>query len=117
VRACETKFREPRAGEVPVYPSSGSVGEAPPCAVVATGSVSVDADYDNGGRGVPCRSLRGPNGAGCSALVYEARGEAEVDGSLPPSSTPTQTGTTASVAFRALVGPDGDVEVAVAPVP
>src|SRR5829696_8367317 len=48
VRACGTKFRELRAGEVPIYPSSGSMGEAPPCAVVATGSVSVNADYDNG---------------------------------------------------------------------
>jgi hypothetical protein len=36
---------------------------------------------------------------------------------LPPSSGPTQVGTTPCLALRAVIGADGDVEIAVAPVP
>jgi len=87
-------------------------------AVVATDPVSVDADRDNGGCRIPCRGMRRPDAGRRGALVArEPCGEAEVDGSLPPSRGRKQAGTTPSLMFRALVGPDGDVEVAVAPFP
>jgi hypothetical protein len=40
-------------------------------------------------------------------LVWDARGRLEVGPLLPPSSGPTQVGTTPVLAFRAVVGPDG----------
>jgi len=40
-------------------------------------------------------------------LVWDARWRLEVGSLLPPSSGPTQVGTTPSLMFRALVGPDG----------
>jgi hypothetical protein len=40
-----------------------------------------------------------------------ARGGAGVDGLPPPSSGPTQVGTTSSIVFRAVVGSDGITSV------
>src|SRR5215212_5541869 len=41
----------------------GCAVEAPQPAIVATDSVSADTNWDNGGRGLPRRNLRGPDGA------------------------------------------------------
>ena len=43
-----------------------------------------------------------------------ARGGAGVDGLPPPSSGPTQVGTTPSLAFQAMIRPDGEQETEVA---
>jgi hypothetical protein len=44
-------------------------------------------------------------------LVWDARWRLEVGSLLPPSSGPTQVGTTRSLTFRAIVGPEGRVEM------
>jgi hypothetical protein len=41
-------------------------------------------------------------------------GSAGVDGLLPPSSGPTQVGTTPELIFRAKIGTDGKVDLGVA---
>src|SRR5215204_507134 len=53
----------------------GRVGEASADAVVVTDSVSVNADYDNGGRARPRLGLRGPNGAWRNAVATRVRAE------------------------------------------
>src|SRR5215208_6995111 len=67
----------------------GRVGEASAKAVVATDSVSADADCDNGKRRLPCRSMRRPDACRRGALVArEAREEAK---SVEQSARPGRT--------------------------
>src|SRR5215211_5294557 len=69
--------------------SLGRVGEASAKAVVATDSVSADADCDNGKRRLPCRSMRRPDACRRGALVArEAREEAK---SVEQSARPGRT--------------------------
>ena len=62
--------------------------------------------------------LEGPLAFGwCGCWYGTPDGDWKWERLLPPSSGPTQARTTPSLLFRALIGPDGDGEVAVAPVP
>ncbi|HSK85878.1 MAG TPA: hypothetical protein VK902_21105 [Rubrobacter sp.] len=50
----------------------------------------------------------------CSRVWGEVREEAEVGSLLPPSSGPTQVGTTLDLMFRAAIRTDGEVDLGVA---
>src|SRR5215211_2086883 len=60
ILAGEVDIKRPRKyeGSPPTPVDREARGEGPPAAVVATDSVSVDADYDNSGRGFSCRPVR-----------------------------------------------------------
>ena len=47
-------------------------------------------------------------------LAQHTRGPRGGGSLLPPSSCPTHVGTTASIAFRAVIGADGEVDLRVA---
>ena len=80
--------------------------------LLATAFDSLNVDCDNGAtlHSMP-RGRRRDGGTAHRLAFVEACEEA--NSLLPPSGRRTQVGTTSSIAFRAIVGPESRVEIAV----